>query len=107
MSNDNPYSAARANYQNQFDMTRPQIPDYLVWSILETLCCCVPLGIVAIVFSVKANSAKQQGDYQTAMECANKAKMYLWIGFGFGLLVIILNIVIQIAGVSNGVPVQP
>ncbi|MDR0521790.1 MAG: CD225/dispanin family protein, partial [Planctomycetaceae bacterium] len=33
--------------------------DYLVWSVITTLCCCLPLGIVAIIMSVQAKSAFQ------------------------------------------------
>ena len=102
MSQDNPYAASRPNYQDQFNMTTPNVPDYLVWSILLTLCCCPPLGIVGIVFSVMANSAKQQGDFQTAMEHAKKAKLFLLIGLGLGLCLGLFQIIIQILIISQG-----
>ena len=38
-------------------------PNYLVWAILSTLFCCLPLGIVSIVFSSQVNSKLTAGDY--------------------------------------------
>lgn len=66
------------------------VPDHLVWSILVTLFCCVPFGIVAIVKAAAANSKKSVGDYYGAMQDANAAKTWLWWGFGIGLAANIL-----------------
>lgn len=33
----------------------PKIENYLVPAILVTLCCCVPAGIVAIVYAAQVN----------------------------------------------------
>lgn len=74
----------------------PSVPDYLVWSILVTVFCCVPLGIVAIVKSASANSKKAAGDYYGALQEANAAKTWLWWGFGVGLAAIVIGIVVQI-----------
>ncbi|MEA2601356.1 MAG: hypothetical protein QOF89_2348 [Acidobacteriota bacterium] len=63
------------------------IPDYLPWSIAATILCCLPLGIVAIVFSAKANNAKAAGDLRTAAEAANQAKIWLYVSAGIGLVV--------------------
>jgi hypothetical protein len=48
--------------------------DYLVRSILVTLFCCLPFGIVAIVYSAQARSQYRAGDYTGAQESARKAK---------------------------------
>lgn len=53
------------------------IPDYMVWSIVELLCCCLPFGVVALIFSIQANSAKGVGNYAEAMQKANKAKQFV------------------------------
>jgi hypothetical protein len=64
-----------------------EAPHRLVESILVTIFCCQPLGIVAIVFSALAMSANGKGDYADAWEKSKKAKMFIWIGFGVGLAV--------------------
>ena len=45
--------------------------DYLVWSILTTVFCCQPLGIVAIVYSAKVESRFLCGDYDGAQEASD------------------------------------
>lgn len=61
------------------------IPNYLVQSIIVTLCCCLPLGIVAIVFAAQVNSKLAAGDVAGAREASAKAKMFCWIAFGLGI----------------------
>lgn len=66
------------------------IPNYLVQSILVTLFCCLPLGIVAIVFAAQVNSKLALGDVYGAQEASEKAKMWCWWSFGLGLALIVL-----------------
>jgi hypothetical protein len=57
-----------------------------VQSILVTLCCCLPLGVVAIIFAAQVNTKLAQGDMAGALDASQKAKMFSWIAFGLGLL---------------------
>jgi len=66
------------------------VPNYLVQSILVTLFCCLPLGIVAIVFAAQVNSKLTLGDLYGAQEASNKAKMWCWWSFGLGLAGVVL-----------------
>lgn len=62
-------------------------PDnYLVWAILATLCCCLPTGIVAIVYAAQVDSRWHGGDYVGAQESSDKAKLWSWISLGLGVL---------------------
>lgn len=69
-------------------MAPGSIPNYLIQSILVTLCCCVPFGIVAIVFAAQVNSKLAAGDVNGAMQASKNAKMWSWIAFGTGLVFI-------------------
>ena len=64
-----------------------KIPNYLVQAILVTLCCCLPGGIVAIVYAAQVNSKQTAADIAGAQESSNKAKMWCWISFGVGIVV--------------------
>jgi hypothetical protein len=77
------------------------IPDYLGWSIAATVLCCLPMGIIAIVFSVKANNAKSAGDLRTAAEAANQAKIWLYVSVGLGLAVSLIYGLVFIASLAQ------
>ena len=70
----------------------PQVPNYLVQAILVTIFCCLPLGIVAIVFSAQVNGKLASGDYTGAVSSSNTAKTLCWISFGVGLVVLLIYI---------------
>lgn len=61
-----------------------QIQNYLVPSILVTVCCCLPAGIVAIVYAAQVNTKLFTGDIAGAQESARLAKLWSWIGFACG-----------------------
>ena len=52
------------------------IPNHLVWSILTTLFCCLPLGIVSIIYASQVDGRRLAGDAQGAQELSHKAKMW-------------------------------
>lgn len=63
----------------------PERPNNWLWlAIVCTACCCLPLGIVSIMFSTKVNSCYDAGDYAGAEDNAKKAKMWGFIGLGLG-----------------------
>lgn len=41
-------------------------PTNLVWAIISTILCCMPLGVIAIIYSVKVSQKYQQGDIEGA-----------------------------------------
>lgn len=55
-------------------------PDnYLVWAILSTVLCCLPLGIVSIIKSTEVNSKWEKGDVEGAMKSSKDAKKWaIW-----------------------------
>jgi len=56
----------------------------LVLSIIATVCCCLPLGIGGIVFSMQANTAKKAGDMVTAQSKAKTALIMAIVGIVVG-----------------------
>jgi hypothetical protein len=80
-----------------------KIQNYLVQSILVTLCCCMPAGIVGIIYAAQVNSKLAGGDVQGAHESARLAKIWSWVGFGLGVLLGIIYAIIGAAGAFNNV----
>lgn len=74
-----------------------QIPTYLAQSILVTLCCCLPVGIPAIVYASRIDNLMRMGQYTEAQECSRKAKMWCWISFGIGIPANIIAFIFQFA----------
>lgn len=51
----------------------------LVWGILTTLFCCLPLGIVSIVYAAKVSGLYSAGMYDAAVDASRKAgKWAMW-----------------------------
>lgn len=101
--------------------------NYLILSIMTTIFCCLPLGIVAIVFSTQVSSCKKEkenaasltiiyfsdhllqaeseyksGNTDVAKSKARIAKILSFVGIGIGsfLAVVYLIIVIAVAAVN-------
>jgi hypothetical protein len=53
------------------------IPNYLPWAILVTLCCCLPGGIMSIVYAAQANSHRNAGNWAEARISAERARNWL------------------------------
>ena len=60
------------------------VPNHLVKAILATGFCCLPLGIVAIVFAAQVNGKLDIGDYAGATIASEQANMYGNISIGLG-----------------------
>lgn len=74
----------------------------LVWAILCTVLCCLPLGIVSIIKSTKVKELWAMGDHEGAQKAADDAKKYAIWGAVIGLVVVglyvLIFVVIGIAG---------
>ncbi|RMA65860.1 CD225/dispanin family protein [Ulvibacter antarcticus] len=68
----------------------------LVWAILCTVLCCLPLGIVAIIKSTKVKELWAQGDHAGAQKAADDAKKFSMWGAGVGLIFVVLYIILVV-----------
>lgn len=64
----------------------PHVPSYMTQSVLMTLCCCLPIGIVCIIKANKVNRLLRMNDYEGAEEASDSNRTWLWVGFVLGLL---------------------
>lgn len=77
------------------------VPNYLVQAILATIFCCLPAGVVSIVFAAQVNGKLQAGDYQGALDASKSAKTWAWVSFGVGLAVAVIYLLFVIAAVGS------
>jgi interferon-induced transmembrane protein len=75
--------------------------NYLVWSILVTLFCCIPFGIVAIVKSSQVNGLWAQGRYAEAQASADSAKKWVIWSAVIGIVVGIIYGILIATGALN------
>jgi hypothetical protein len=93
---------ATPDYAQSTDGLRPQIPNYLVQAILVTLCCCLPFGIVAIIYAAQVNGKIDSGDIPGAIAASNNAKLWCWVSFGIGVASALLYAIFYaVAGVGH------
>ncbi len=59
----------------------PNVENYLVWAILATIFCCMPFGVVAIVYAAQVNSALMAGNLELAVSHAENARKWCWVSF--------------------------
>ena len=80
--NSTQYQYAQYNHEEPVNW----IP-YLILLIISTVCCCIPVGIVAIFYTVKINTAVSSGDAESARHAANMAKIWIIVAVVVGIVV--------------------
>lgn len=75
-----------------------QPSNYLAWSILSTLFCCLPLGVVAIVKSSQVNGLWAQGRYAEAQQSSDAAKKWALWSTIIGLVVLVIYGILYATG---------
>ncbi|MDE6099284.1 MAG: CD225/dispanin family protein [Muribaculaceae bacterium] len=61
-------------------------PTYLAWSIIVTICCCLPLGLVAIFYSGKVKPCWQRGDVRGAAKASEMAQIMIILSITLSLV---------------------
>ncbi len=102
-----PYGAApvpphRGMYQPEYPAPNPYAPQgmppcpptRLVWGILTTLFCCLPFGIVSIVYASGVNSAYAMGNYAEARRKSKAAGTWALVSAITAAVVFIVYLVV-------------
>jgi hypothetical protein len=75
----------------------PKPPSYLVWAILTTLFCCLPFGIVSIVYAARVDSKYNAGDMAGSLEASNNAKKWAIISALVSVALLVLWVLLVVA----------
>lgn len=74
----------------------------LVWAILTTIFCCLPLGVVAIVKASQVNGLWAQGQYDQARKAADDARKWsMWSAIAGVVLAVLYVIFFVVIGVNT------
>lgn len=64
----------------------PHIPNRMVGAILVTIFCCLPAGIVAIVYASQVNTKIAAHDYAGAQSSSNSAQTWITVSVVLGII---------------------
>lgn len=104
---DNPYAASdSSSYGPPQVLPAYAVPNHLALSIsaaVLTLCfCCIPFGIVPVIFSTQVNSKLAAGDYAGAQSASETAKLWSWICIGVALVVFAFSALVNLGTLLAG-----
>ena len=66
---------------------KPMPPAYFLPAILSTVFCCLPAGIIAIIFSSKVSGRYYAGNYEGALKASRMARIWTIVSFSVGITI--------------------
>ena len=88
------YSSSSYSKNNPDNRKLPRT--WLVESILVTLFCCLPFGIVGIINAAKVETRYSCGDFEGAIRSSKEAGKWTQIGFWIGVAAIVIYAVVVV-----------
>jgi len=74
----------------------PPIETHLAEAILVTIFCCMPLGVVSLIYAAQVSSLANSGNITAARQASQNAHKWamvsLWIGLSFVMIFIVLQV---------------
>lgn len=74
-------------YAGQQPASEPCPPTNLVWAIISTLLCCLPVGVVAIVYATKVTNLYRAGDIEGAKRASETGAWWCIASIVLGIVV--------------------
>jgi Interferon-induced transmembrane protein len=92
---ENPYVSMNTASLGYAQAPLSNIPNHLPLSIVSAVmtlcCCCIPFGIIPVIFSTQVNTKMANGDFVGAKRDSDNAKLWAWIFIGVALLVFVIR----------------
>ena len=74
-----------------------KIPNNMVLAIISSIVsligCCIPWGVISLIFAMQVGKKEAAGDTEGALKAAKMAKTLAWVFIILGPIALILNIV--------------
>lgn len=74
----------------------PMPTTYLAWSIVAMLLCCIPTGIVSLIYATKVEPRYESGDIEGARKASASAEMWLIVTIVLGIVWAPFSIVLSL-----------
>lgn len=71
---------------------------HLALAIASSLLCCMPLGVVAIIYAAQVEAKYNQGDVRGARMASDNARTWSLLAIGLGIVVIVTTIGLMATG---------
>jgi Interferon-induced transmembrane protein. len=85
--------------EHTIDDIPPLKPGNWLWqSIVATILCCLPFGIVGIIYAAKVDSLYYNGQYAESEQAAKKARLWTILAFVAGLVYVIVTVILFATG---------
>ncbi|HXE90454.1 MAG TPA: CD225/dispanin family protein [Terriglobales bacterium] len=78
--------------------TAAKVENYLVPAILVTVCCCLPLGIPAIIYAAQVNTKLQAGDLAGAQASSRSARTWCLVAGIAGAAGVVVYAMLAVVG---------
>ncbi len=82
---------------------KPVKPKTYIWLSVLMILSLIPTGIVSFIYGLKVNAFFNAGLHEKAKVSSKKAKLWVWISFWIGIVLLIISIkfMVGIAGEFN------
>jgi hypothetical protein len=71
----------------------PDVKSHMLWAVLSTMLCCMPTGIVAIIYASQVMSCMNSGDGEGALRASQRA---FWWSLGGPIAWLVIGVVVGI-----------
>ena len=85
--------------QEMIEIKYLKIKTYLIPAIISTTMCCMPFGIVSIIYAVKTSGFIEEGNILKAKEVSKKAKKWCILSFVTGFIWLFLCLYLAVMDV--------
>ena len=92
-----PMNPQPVNTQPAEGATEPCPPTNLVWAIITTVLCCLPAGIVAIIYAMKVTNKYREGDIEGAKRASEVGAWWCIVSIILGILSMPLISLLQVS----------
>ena len=88
-----PFEAPEAKQESN---NEPPPKTWLIESILATIFCCLPFGIVGIIYAAKVESSWYAGRKEIALNASKSAKTWTLVALFSGITAVVLYIILVV-----------